>query len=481
MISLLIGIAGSGAALLLLMTKHVIDLQAETRLKQHRFKEAGLADLLLYSALVADDVIVCKNGAFMMAWLFQCADEGSSTDEQRGAVRQRINAALAKLGNGWVLHIDAVRRVAVSYSDKAASHFPDSITEAIDEERRRLFERRGTLYEGYFVLTVTYFPPLLAQQKLVELLFDDDSKDRQQQTHSRDLIKSFRRECDNLESRLSLAFQCHRLRGRSIENEDGGVTVEQDFLRWLHYCVTGLSHPIQLPKNPIYLDRLIGSKPCWTGVIPKIGQHFIGVVAIDGFPFESTPGMLNALTEINSEYRWSSRFIAMDTHEAVAHLERYRKKWRQKVRGFFDQVFNLNSGLIDQDAARMVADAEAAIGETNSGLVSQGYFTSVIVLMNTDRQQLLSDQRLVEKNIHKLGFSARIETINTMDAFFGSLPGHAVENVRRPLVNSLNLADLMPSSSIWTGEAQCPCPLYPPDSPPLMACVLPRQVSVRVE
>lgn len=471
MIPVILSIAGLGLVILMMMANQVYQLQAAASLKKHRSNEAGLADLLLYSALVADDVVVCKNGSFMMAWLFQCADEGSSTDEQQQAVRLRINAALARLGNGWVLHMDAVRRVAVKYADKAASHFPDPITEAIDEERRRLFESRGSMYEGYFVLTVTYFPPLLAQRKLVELLFDDDTKDSQQSALSNDLIKAFKHECDSLESRLSLAFQLNRLKGQSIPQEDGNITVEHDFLRWLHYCVTGLSHPIQLPKNPIYLDKLIGGKPCWTGVIPKIGQQFIGIVAVDGFPSESTPGMLNALTEINSEYRWSTRFILMDTHEAVAHLDRYRKKWRQKVRGFFDQVFNLNSGQIDQDAASMVADAEAAIGETQSGLVGQGYYTSLVVLMNEDRRQLLKDQRIIEKLIHKLGFSARIESINTMDAFFGSLPGHAVENVRRPLVNSMNLADLMPSSSIWTGHTQCPCPLYPPNSPPLMSCV----------
>jgi len=471
MIPLIIGIAALGLLFLATLGKQVYDLNCQASLKRHRSKTAGLADLLMYSALVADDVVVCKNGSFMMAWLFQCADAGSSTDEQKEAIRLRINAALAKLGNGWVLHIDAVRREATNYSNKSASHFPDLITEAIDEERRRLFESIGTMYEGYFVLTATYFPPLLAQQKFVELMFDDDSKKTDKSALTHDLIKSFRHDCESLESRLSLAFTLNRLKGNPHIQEDGSVRIEHDFLRWLHYCVTGLSHPIQLPTTPIYLDKLIGGKECWMGVIPKIGKHFIGVVAIDGFPFDSTPGMLNALTEINSEVRWSSRFIFMDAHEAVAHLEKYRKKWRQKVRGFFDQVFNINSGNIDQDAAAMVADAEAAIGETNSGLVGQGYYTSVVVLMNEDRGQLLIDQRIVEKLINKLGFSARIESINAMDAFFGSLPGHAVENVRRPIVNSMNLADLMPSSSIWTGLNICPCPMYSPNSPPLMSCV----------
>jgi type IV secretion system protein VirB4 len=58
-----------------------------------------------------------------------------------------------------------------------------------------------------------------------------------------------------------------------------------------------------------------------------------------------------------------------------------------------------------------------------------------------------------------------------MEAYFGSLPGHGVENVRRPLLNTMNLADLLPTSTIWTGSSTAPCPLYPPSSPPLMHCV----------
>ena len=136
----------------------------------------------------------------------------------------------------------------------------------------------------------------------------------------------------------------------------------------------------------------------------------------------------------------------MDPHEAVAHLEKYRRKWRQKIRGFFDQVFNTHIGVVDQDAMSMVADAEAAIAEVNSGRVAQGYYTSVVVLMDEDRANLETLARRLEKSINALGFAARIETINTLDAYLGSLPGHGVENVRRPLLNSLNLADLLPTS-----------------------------------
>ena len=99
---------------------------------------------------------------------------------------------------------------------------------------------------------------------------------------------------------------------------------------------------------------------------------------------DSYPGILTALTQLSLQYRWSSRFIFMDTHEAVAHLTKFRKKWKQKVRGFFYQVFNTNSGVIDEDALDMVKDAQSAIAETNSGMVAQGYYTSVVVLMDED-------------------------------------------------------------------------------------------------
>ncbi len=466
-----ITIAALGVVMLLILYSRIRAVNDEIELRKHRSTAAGFADLLNYAAVVDDGVIVGKNGAFMAAWLYQGDDNASSTDEQREMVSFRINQALSGLGNGWMVHVDAVRRPAPKYSERTLSHFPDPVSAAVDEERRRLFESLGTMYEGYFVLTVTYFPPLLAQKKFVELMFDDDAVALNHKARTQGLIDHFKRECLSIESRLSSAVKLDRLRGQKVTNEDDSTVTHDDFLRWLQFCCTGLNHPVQLPSNPMYLDMLIGGQEMWAGVVPKIGRKFVQVVAIEGFPLESTPGILTALGEQPCEYRWSSRFIFMDTHEAVAHLDKFRKKWKQKIRGFFDQVFNTNSGNVDQDAMSMVADAESAIAETNSGLIAQGYYTSVVVLMDEDRDKLETAARSVEKAINRIGFTARIETINTQDAFLGSLPGHGVENVRRPLINTMNLADLLPTSTIWTGSNFAPCPMYPPLAPPLMQCV----------
>lgn len=469
--SISFAIAVCGTALLLILFARIRAVDAELKLKKHRSKDAGLADLLNYAAVVDDGVIVCKNGAFMASWLYKGDDNASSTDEQREMVSFRINQALAGLGNGWMVHVDAVRRPAPKYSDRNNSTFTDPVSAAIDEERRQLFEGLGAMYEGYFVLTLTWFPPLLAQRKFVELMFDDDAEIVGKKARTKGLISQFKREISGIENRLTTAVKLTRLRGQKIVNEDGSKVTHDDFLSWLQFCVTGVSHPVQLPNNPMYMDAYIGGQEMWGGVVPKVGRKFIQVVSIEGFPLESHPGILSALAELPVEYRWSSRFIFMDQHESIKHLDKFRKKWKQKVRGFFDQVFNTNSGNVDQDALSMVQDAESAIAEVNSGLVAVGYYTSVVVLMDESRDRLEQSARQVEKSINRLGFAARTETINTLDAYLGSLPGHGVENVRRPLINTMNLADLLPTSTIWTGNADAPCPMYPPLSPALMHCV----------
>src|SRR5699024_3573937 len=62
------------------------------------------------------------------------------------------------------------------------------------------------------------------------------------------------------------------------------------------------------------------------------------------------------------------------------------------------------------------------------------------------------------------GFVSAVEEINAVEAWLGSLPGHAYANVRRPMVNTLNIASIVPVSAIWAG------PTWNDhlDAPPLM-------------
>ena len=59
--------------------------------------------------------------------------------------------------------------------------------------------------------------------------------------------------------------------------------------------------------------------------------------------------------------------------------------------------------------------------------------------------------RMVERVIQGRGFVTIPETLNAVDAWLSSIPGHAYANVRQPIVSTLNLAHMMPLSAVWAG------------------------------
>jgi type IV secretion system protein TrbE len=451
----------AGGAFVALMGSAAYGSRRDLRVARHRGKGQGFADFLNYAAVVDDGIIVQKSGALMAAWVYRGPDNTSTSHEERGMVAARINRALRGLGNGWMLHVDAVRFASPGYPMRESASFPDPATVAIDEERRRFFEAQGQMYEGHFVLTLTWFPPARAQRRLTRLLVTDNAPDKDSRDQTLGVIEDFRRAIARIENELATALTLRRLKAVTPEEgaplPDPDEPVYDEFLGWLQTCITGARHPVVLPRNPIYLDALIGGQDFWTGLTPRIGRRYVQVVSIEGLPLESHPGILSALAELGLEYRWSTRFIWLDGHEASAHLDKYRKKWRQKIRGFFDQFFRTASGAVDEHAVEMAQDASEAMAEVSSGEVGAGYYTSVVVLMDEDLDRAERAALSVAQALSKLGFGARVETVGVMDAYFGSLPGHGVENVVRPLINTMNLSDLLPTSSIWAGDPLSPC------------------------
>jgi type IV secretion system protein TrbE len=471
MIALLLFISLVGLVLVGMLYGRLRAVDRTLQLKRHRSQEAGLSDLLNYAAVVGDGVVIGKNGSLIAGYEYVGDDAASTTDTHRDVVSVRLNQALARLGTGWMLHVDAVRGPVEVYSARGLSDFPDRVSAAIDEERRALFGQRGAAYETRFVFCVSYLPPAGAIKRLSEVIYDDDAPKGDEVAAAANTLALFARELASLESRLSTSFKVRRLGARTEVTEAGKEVVYDDLLSHLQYCVTGIRQPVQLPRTPIHLDAVLGGQELRSGVLPLIGRHYMQVVAIEGFPADSYAGILSALGELPIEYRWSTRYIFLESWEALSHIEKFRKKWKQQVIPFLAQVFNLKTDNINEDAAAMVSDASSAKLGISGGAVSAGYYTANLVLMSEERSLVEHWARHAEKAINNLGFTARIETINTMDAWLGSLPGHGVENVRRPLVNTMNLADLLPVSSIWTGEDKAPCPFYPPLSPALMHCV----------
>lgn len=435
-------------------------------LKDFRDKAKALPDLLNWAALVDDGIVLGKDGSLMAGFFYRGQDVASSTDAERDYITAQVNAALARLGSGWVTWQDAVRMPASAYSAARLSHFPDPVTAMIDRERRDHFTKEGAHYESEYALVLLYTPPKRRNSKLGEYIYDDDDATAVEPASR--LLEQFKKALEDMEDSLGGVIKMRRMGSFTVEDAQGSTHMRDELVNYLQFCLTGDQSPVNIPPIAMYMDAYLGGVEAFPGDMPRIGDNYVACVAIDGFPPESYPGILDILDHLPLSYRWSSRMIYLDQHEALAELGKYRRQWKQRVRGFWSQVFKTQNGVINEDALTMQVQTEGAMADANSSLVTYGFYTPVIVLMGTDRGELAENARMVVREIRREGFSARVETVNTMEAFLGSLPGHPIPNIRRPLIHTLSLADMLPLASVWAGRDANPCPFYPSDAPPLL-------------
>ena len=435
-------------------------------LKAYRSTATGVADLLNWAALMDDGIVQGKDGSLQAGYYFRGRDIASSTDNERNSITARINASLSRLGAGWASWVEAIRMSASGYPPASASHFPDPISRLVDAERRARFEAEGVHYESTYALVVQFTPPLRRKSRVSDFIYDDDVADRI--TPAARVLQQFKKALGELEDAIGDVIQLDRMRSYVVTDRFGLEHFRDELVNFLHFTLTGEAVELNIPPAGAYLDAVLGGRELWAGDTPLLGEQFISCVTLEAFPSESYPGILDALDHLEIPYRWSTRFIYLDHHEALAALNRYRDKWKQQVRGFIAQLFKTQGGTVNEDALLMTQEAASSMSEANSGLVAFGYYTPVIVLMDRDRAVLTENGRIIVRAIQREGFTARIETINTLEAWHGSLPGHPVPNVRRPLIHTEHLAHLLPLASVWAGRDVNPCPFYPPDSPPLL-------------
>ncbi|WP_287125656.1 VirB3 family type IV secretion system protein, partial [Desulfobacter sp.] len=428
-------------------------------------KEKGLQSLLQYAVMADNGIILCKNGSFLVGYEITTRDTASSTDTDLESFSSSISASLKNLGDGFTLHFDCIRSPEDYYPDKNENHFPDRITRAIDDERRIYF-KKGRHFRTTHYLFITWKPDISAQ-KMDSFLYTEEKEERQRKNGDDDAgvkaLKTFQNNLVEIEDRLSLSFRLRQLKDILLQNG-----IYSEVLEIINFIITGERHKIKLPEIPMYLDYLLSSQDVTGGIVPKIADKYISVVAIDGFPAESYPMMLSGLDSLSIPYRFNTRYICMDQWTALQQIENYRKSWSQKIIGFFDKLFNNAKAKPNKDAALMAVDAEEAYLINQSGFVGFGYFSGNIILLNEDKELLQTQTRDIRKVVLSQGFSARVETLNALEGWLGTHPANSYSNLRRIILHSLNLADILPLSTIYAGSATAPCPFYPPGSPPLM-------------
>jgi len=407
---------------------------------EYRPKAARLMDHLPWATFIAPGVLLNKDGSFQKSLTFRGPDLASATQSGLISARSQLNNALRRLGSRWCLHVEALRVPSQTYPD---SLFPDPVSQLVDEERRAAFEAEESHFESRYFMTFTYLPPEgnigRASSLVIENAPTGQGADAMYRTALRDFQGVVRQVGDILSGFMP------EIREMS----------DDETLTYLHSCISTKRHPVKSPEVPFYLDAMITDDDFQAGLFPRLGKHYMRTISIRSYPASSTPGMLDRLNSLGIPYRWVCRFLPLDKEDARSEVEKIRKRWFAKRKGVTalikEAITKEPSQLEDSDAIAKAYDAEAAMLVIGSDSAGMGYFTPTITLTDPDPDKLAAKVREVESSINRAGFVAKVEDVNGVEAWLGSLPGHAYADVRRPLVTTLNLCDMLPVSANWSG------------------------------
>lgn len=415
-------------------------------------RRLSLPDLLNFAFAEDEHTIVMKDEARLVAFECLAPDLNSASVEELDAHRALANRALLRLDEGFAYQVDLIRYPS---AERPRPDFPDPVSSLIDHEGALHYAQKGRHFETRTILSLAWRRPSEIQGRVGRAFLSGLPKDADRQRHR----EYFQQQLIEFADAISPVWQL--------------IPLEMpELLSHITSCINGRLCRIKAPNGAVPLDGVLGNQDFIPGFRPRIGGRHLRVVSLGGFPPFSHAELATFLSELPISYRYSIRAIPLPVRGAIGQIGVHRRNWFQKRKGaraILSETIGSGSGAAfeNQHALRMATDADDAMAEAESGEVRFCYATPKVVITTDTAVEADEAARLIFKTCQNLGFDPRLESINAVEAWLGSIPLHGWYDVRKPLVSTRNLADIMPLTGIWLGLAINPCPYYPPDTPAL--------------
>jgi len=425
-------------------------------------KEYGVSDLLIYDKFVASGIILNTDGSLLTSLWFRGQDLDSSTDDDLSYLSQYINMAMCKLGTGWTVHLDCIRSESSGYIDPEECHFTDAASYIIDEERRFEYNLEDTHYENNYVMNFTWLPPADFESRIGLVFLQAEEKTKGKHVDYSKYLAVFREQVLDVIGILETKFKISQM-------------TDDEMLSYLNYCVTGnwleLHNPVE---HFTEISYIVANQDLINGFDPKVGEKFVRAISLgENFPAKSFPTMLKQLNDLGFCYRWNTRYIFLDKAHAekmIAKIADLHFQKRKSAGSMATEHFGGDaSHKVNRSADTYFEDAEEARELSEIGGIRFGKYTSSIIIYEEDQIALAEKTKIVKNLINNLNLIARVEKAHCLEAFLGSLPSMVRPNIRKWIMHSTNLADLMPTTSTWAGFNENPCRYYQEakNAPPL--------------
>ena len=414
------------------------------RLDRFLIKSEPLKYTLPWARIIpgSPTIVLNKDGSIQTTFNYRGPDLDSAIKEQLSVITQKLNAAFMSLDTGWVMFFESQRVPSTDYPTD--SYFPDPITKIMDDERKEFFSGGDSHFESDYYATLYWMPPNDHEGRLRSFVVEGK---KQKGLTEDDYLVAFRTVVEEV---YKAFFACQ------IPCE---ILSADEMVSYLYSTISMHRRKLKLPKHPLLLDQFLCDSALSGGLEPRLGSKHMRVITIIGYMDNTIFGIFDNLNLQNFSYRWISRYYCLGKLDALNEVNKKTREWKAKFKGVMDMVREFASGQednnnINQTAVTKYQQAKTAETWIESDITSYGYYTSCIVVLADSPDEADVRAKAVVQTINNIGFKAKIEDLNSVDAWMGTLPGNVGRNVRRHLVSCTNLIHMMPLSTIWAGASR---------------------------
>ncbi|MBQ9282265.1 MAG: AAA family ATPase [Treponema sp.] len=406
-----------------------------------------------WSFIISPSVCLLKNGAIMTTYQVEYPDLESSSASSIASMASLFNRSVMSLAQeeGWGIFFDVRRYKTKEYPSGEFSNLAGWL---IDQRRAENYHKFGEHFTTDYYITFVYQLPSDMESKTTALFFKNKNVKKQKKAKSmfansenlpafKKEIENFLDEVEKVMGTLATKIWNHRLD-------------DSELFTYIKSNVSLNKQDLIFPEDTFFfLDNFICDMDVRTSMPLKIGEYYAPVIAVMDFPNKSYPGIFDRLNRTMTEFRWTTRFLPMSKEISAKEADKYQKRMysarKSAATMFTELAANVEIDRENQGALEMEGEANQIQADIAMGEYVLGYYTSNLMCWDKSIEKAKEKSRKLQQVVRSCGFATKEETFNNVEAWCGMMAGNVYSNIRRPIISTKNMSNIIPLSSAWQG------------------------------
>ena len=406
-----------------------------------------------WSFIISPSVCLLKNGAIMTTYQVEYPDLESSSASSIASMASLFNRSVMSLAQeeGWGIFFDVRRYKTKEYPSGEFSNLAGWL---IDQRRAENYHKFGEHFTTDYYITFVYQLPSDMESKTTALFFKNKNVKKQKKAKSmfansenlpafKKEIENFLDEVEKVMGTLATKIWNHRLD-------------DSELFTYIKSNVSLNKQDLIFPEDTFFfLDNFICDMDVRTSMPLKIGEYYASVIAVMDFPNKSYPGIFDRLNRTMTEFRWTTRFLPMSKEISAKEADKYQKRMysarKSAATMFTELAANVEIDRENQGALEMEGEANQIQADIAMGEYVLGYYTSNLMCWDKSIEKAKEKSRKLQQVVRSCGFATKEETFNNVEAWCGMMAGNVYSNIRRPIISTKNMSNIIPLSSAWQG------------------------------